>query len=85
MALTNQPPVTDLQVGAYAYFVENNIPKKALVEKTESIVTDTDGDDEAEVVVIYYLSGYTKPFASEGLYSSKGNLKTALDALCDAL
>lgn len=85
MPITNKPTVTALQVGATAYFVYNNLPQSAKVLKSVSEVTDLDNNDTAEESVFYYLEGYTEPFHSTRLFSSKANLKTNLNSSADTL
>ena len=85
MPITNKPAVTTYQVGATVYFIYNNSPKSAVVEQTDSEVTDTDNNDVAEQVNYYKLSNYSEPFKSSQLASSKANLKTLFNNLVDAM
>lgn len=85
MAITNKPSVTSLQVGATAFFISNNAPQSAKITKTVSEVTDADNNDTAEETVTYYLEGFTEPFPSSRLFSSKTNLKNHLDSASDSL
>ncbi len=85
MPITNKPTVTALQVGATAYFIYNNVPQSAKVLKTVSEVTDVNNDSTAEESVLYFLEGYTEPFHSSRLFTSKTNLKTDITSIADSL
>jgi len=85
MAITNKPSVTTLQVGATAYFMSNNAPQSAKVIKTISEVTDLNDDNTAEETVLYFLEGFSEPFVSSKLFSSKTNLKNNLTTAADSL
>lgn len=85
MAVSSKPSVTAVQVGEYAYFIHNNIPCKAKVLKTISEVTDINADNTAEEVINYFCEAFTEPIRSTRVYASESALKTAVDALIDAL
>lgn len=86
MAVTSQPQPTGFQIGDACYYVEGNIPIKGEVADSITVVTDVDSNNTAEVVTTYQLVGKgVQEYASARLYASKAALKTAFDALVDAL
>lgn len=86
MAVTSQPQPTGFQIGDTCYYVEGNIPVKGEIKDSITVVTDTDNNSTAEVVTTYQLVGKgVQEYASARLYASGSALKTAFDALVDAL
>ena len=85
MAVSGKPAVTTVQVGANAYFMYNNLPRKAKVIKTVSEVTDANNDNTAEEVINYYCEGYSEPIKSTKVYASGSALATVIDDAITAL
>lgn len=78
MALTNKPAPTDIQVGATAYFMFENIPQSATVVSTSSEVTNPELNNTGITKVVYYVEGYLKPFQFYELFSEPESLITHL-------
>ncbi len=89
MPLTNRPSVTTYQVGQTVYIPylgANNNPQAAVVEKTESVVTDVDNNNTAEQVNNYFfVGGGNFSLPESQVFVSAAALETYLDNLIDAL
>lgn len=85
--VTNKPSATTFQVGQTVYvpyLASDPQPQAAVVEKTESVVLDANGDGTGEQTNIYYFVGagrFTLPESK--VFVSKVALEAYLDNLVD--
>lgn len=81
MKYTGTLSVTDHQVGATVYIIENDVPVEETVTRTKNVV------DENNIETIYYqLAGYgSKWFPEAEVFGSKSDLKDYFESLTDGL
>lgn len=81
MKYTGTLSVTDHQVGATVYIIENDVPAEVTVTRSRNMV-----DADENEVIHYQLSGYdSKWFPEAEVFASKSDIKDHFEALADAL
>lgn len=81
MKYTGTLSVTDHQVGATVYIIENDTPVEQIITKSRNVV-DVDNNE----VISYQLSGFgARWFPEDEVFGSKSDLKDYFDSLTDGL